>query len=116
VTTRIPTNQLEDYFNGFTRAFLLRESTNSVDVELIAPDWGDQFIAEGARLRGVSYDPRQNSIEFSLEEGDHRVAQPNEVWTEEEPDGFVNVIEIVSADGSRELVRIHRLGVVPTNA
>jgi hypothetical protein len=115
VTSRIPTSQLEDYFNGFTKAFLLRDSTNAVDVELLAPDWGDQFAVEGAHLRGISYDPRRNSLEFSLEEGDHRVAQPAEVWTDEEADGFVRTIEIVSGDGTREIIRIHRLGVVPTN-
>ena len=48
-TTRVPSDQLKTYFDKFTRHFLLRESTNAVDVELLSPDLGDQFAAEGAR-------------------------------------------------------------------
>jgi hypothetical protein len=113
-TKRIPNDQLEDYFAKFTRHFLLRESTNAVDVEVLAPDWGDQFAAEGAHLFGITYDPKARSLEFEMEVGDHRVYNPKEVWTAEELDGFVKAIEIVRDDGSREIARVNRLGVRTT--
>jgi len=49
-TMKIPVDQLEKHFATFTKNFLLRESTNSADVEILAPDWGDQFAMEGAPL------------------------------------------------------------------
>jgi hypothetical protein len=110
-TKRIPNDQLEDYFAKFTKHFLLRESTNAVDVEVLAPDWGDQFAAEGAHLRGITYDPKDKALEFELEAGDHRIFNPREVWTAEEFDGFVKAIEVVREDGSREIARVNRLGV-----
>ena len=110
-TKRIPNDQLEDYFGKFTKHFLLRESTNAVDVEVLAPNWGDQFAAEGAHLFGITYDPKEKALEFELEAGDHRVRNPKEVWTTEELDGFVKAIEIVRDDGSREVARVNRLGV-----
>jgi hypothetical protein len=110
-TKRIPTDQLEDYFNKFTKHFLLRESTNAVDVEVLAPDWGDQFATEGAHLFGITYDPKGKSLEFELEAGDHRVLNPKEVWTTEEFDGFIKAIEVVKDDGTREVARVNRLGV-----
>jgi hypothetical protein len=110
-TKQIPLDQLEDYFNKFTRHFLLRESTNAVDVEVLAPDWGDQFAAEGAHLFGITYDPKDKSLEFELEGGDHRVLNPREVWTIEELDGFVKAVEVVREDGTREVARVNRLGV-----
>jgi hypothetical protein len=110
-TKRIPTDQLEDYFNKFTKHFLLRESTNAVDVEVLAPDWGDQFATEGAHLFGITYDPKEQSLEFELEAGDHRVLNPKEVWTTEEFDGFIKAIEVVKDDGTREIARVNRLGV-----
>ena len=110
-TKRIPNDQLEAYFDKFTKHFLLRESTNAVDVEVLAPDWGDQFAAEGAHLFGITYDPKKKSLEFELEAGDHRVLNPREVWTTEEFDGFVKSIEIVKDDGTREVARVNRLGV-----
>jgi hypothetical protein len=110
-TKKIPHDQLKDYFDRFTKHFLLRESTNAVDVEVIAPDWGGQFAAEGAHLFGITYDPKERAIEFALEAGTHRVLGFNEVWTEEEFDGFVKAIQIVKEDGAREIASVRRMGV-----
>lgn len=114
-TTRVPNDQLKTYFDKFTRHFLLRESTNAVDVEILSPDLGDQFAAEGAHLYGITYDPKDNALEFELEGGDHRVRQPKEVWIAEELDGFIKAIEIVRDDGTREVARVHRLGITPAS-
>jgi hypothetical protein len=115
-TKKIPNEQLKMYFDEFTRHFLLRESTNAVDVEVLAPDWGDQFAAEGSHLFGITYDPKDNALEFELEGGDHRVTKPKEVWTAEEFDGFVKAIEIVKDDGTREVARVNRLGIAPASS
>jgi Family of unknown function (DUF5335) len=115
-TTRVPNDQLKTYFEKFTRHFLLRGSTNAVDVEILSPDSGDQFAAEGAHLFGITYDPKDNALEFEIEGADHRVTNPKEVWTEEEFDGFVKAIEIVKDDGTREVARVHRLGITPASS
>jgi hypothetical protein len=113
-TMKIPVDQLEKRFEAFTKNFLLRESTNAADVEILAPDWGDQFAMEGAQLRGITYDPKEKAIEFEVEGGDHRVFEPKEVWTQEEPDGFIKSIEIVRDDDTREVIRVNRLGLRPS--
>jgi hypothetical protein len=113
-TRSIPRDQLQEYFDAFTKHFLTYESTDAVDVELIAPDWGDQFLAEGAHLYGISYDPKDDAIEFELEGGDHRILHPREVWVAEEIDTFVKAIQVVRDDGSREVARANRLGIRTT--
>jgi hypothetical protein len=114
-TKKIPRDQLETYFNAFTKHFLAHESTNAVDVELIAPDWGDQLAAEGAHLFGITYDPKDDALEFELEGGDHRIQHPSEVWVAEEIDTFIKAIQVVRDDGAREIARVNRLGVRATN-
>jgi hypothetical protein len=113
VTTKVPKDRLEAYFDGFTKHFLRNESTNAADVEVLAPEWGDQFETEGAHLIGVTYDPKSNALELTFEAGQHRTYRPSEVWTVEDTDGFVKAIEIVHEDGSRDVVRVRRLGVRP---
>jgi hypothetical protein len=107
-TTRIPEDKLNRYFSDFTRRFLRDDSPESIDVEVIGQDIGDQWAAEGARLRGITYDDREHALEFELDSGDHRVFHPKEVWAVEEPDGFVSAIEVVHADGSRDVARVKR--------
>ena len=73
VTTRIPREQLKEYFDAFTKRFLRDGSPEAVDVEVLEPDWGAQILSEGARLMGVTYDPPDNALEFALDGGDHRI-------------------------------------------
>jgi hypothetical protein len=110
-TTKVSPDRLEKYFDTFSKHFLMHESTNAVDVEVLTPELGDQYEVEGAHLAGITYDPRAKAIEIEFEGGDHRVYKPSEVWVVEEADGFVNAIEMVQPDGTREVVRIKRLGV-----
>ena len=110
LTTKIPPERLVAYFEAFTRRFLRDDSPEAVDVLVLEPDWGDQYVAEGARLIGITYDPRSKALEFALEGGDHRVYRPEEVWVLEEDDGFLSAIEVVRPDGTREVVSVKRAG------
>jgi hypothetical protein len=102
---------LEEYFAEFTRRFLRDGSAEAVDVEVLEPDWGDQFVTQGARLLGITYDQHTDSLEFELDAGDHRIVEPREVWAMEEEDGFLSAIEVVHSDGAREVVSIKRVGL-----
>ena len=111
VTTRIPREQLKEYFDAFTKRFLRDGSPEAVDVEVLEPDWGAQILAEGARLMGVTYDPHDNALEFALDGGDHRIYDPEEVWAIEEEDGFLRAIEVVHGNAAREVISLKRVGL-----
>jgi len=107
-TTRLQGEQIQTYFDNFTKRFLRDEAPETIDVEVVSPDLGDQHPIEGARLVGISYDPRENILDIFHEMGDHRMAGANEVWVRESDDGFVNSIEVVMREGDREIINLHR--------
>ena len=107
-TKRIAQDQLTKYFDAFSKRFLMADSPEAADVEIVGPDVGDQTLASGVRLMGVDYDPHTNALELELGSGDHRAYNPREVWAIEEDDGFVSGLEIVRADGAREVVSLTR--------
>jgi hypothetical protein len=111
VTKGIPHEELETYFAEFTKRFLRDGSPEAVDVEVLEPDWGDQVMAQGARLLGITYDPKSNVLEIELDSGDHRLIEPEEVWTVEEDDGFLRAVEVVHPDGTREVMSVKRVGL-----
>lgn len=111
LTKRIPDDQLSDYFDTFSRRFLMRGSPDAVDIELISPELGDQVVASGARLLGVDYDRHTKALEIQLDSGDRRIYDSREVWTVEEPDGFISSMEIVVGDGTRHIISIKRVGL-----
>lgn len=111
-TKRIPEERLAEHLDSFSRLFLMGGSPEAVDIELIGPeDVGDQRVASGARLLGVGYDRHTQAIEIQLDSGDHRVYHAREVWTIEEPDGFISSMEIVVGDGTRHLLTIKKVGL-----
>ncbi len=103
-TKKIPHDQLVQYFDAFTKRFLRDNTPEGVDIEVVAPDWGLHRAATGLRLEGITYDRHTDALEFALDVGDHRVYKPKEVWAVEEADGFVSSIEVVRADGVKEIV------------
>src|SRR5437867_3140414 len=56
VTTKIPEAQLFDYFDRFTKRFLRDDSPEYASVEVLSPDWGEQYESEGEALIGITYD------------------------------------------------------------
>ena len=110
-TVRIPLERLAAYFDWFTRRFLRDGSPKAVDVEVLEPELGAQYAAQGARLLGISYDDRADSLEFMFDVGDHRVFEPQEVWVIERSDGFISVVEVVRPDGRCDVVRVQHVGL-----
>ena len=80
-------------------------------MEVLEPDLGDQVAVHGVRLLGVTFDSKGNTLELELDSGDHRVYDPEEVWTIEESDGFLSAIEVVHPDGDREVISVKRVGL-----
>lgn len=115
-TKQIPREQLESYFDTFSKRFLRDGSPEAIDVEVVSPDLGDQFVAEGARLVGIAYDPKDDSLEFYFwltteENAEHRIVAPKEVWVIENDDGFVRTVETLRSDDVREVVNIQKVGI-----
>jgi len=111
VTKRLTPDGMREYFDRFTKRFLRNESTDVVDVEVLGEEIGDQMEAEGARLLGITYDPKGSTLDLALEHGDARTYRPREVWVLEEDNGFIRAIEIVGEDGVKKIVRVRRLAV-----
>jgi hypothetical protein len=107
-TKRIANDQLAHYFDAFSKRFLMDDSPESANIEILSPTLGDQHRASGVRLLGITYDKHTNALEVELDSGDHRTYKPREVWAVEEPDGFVSALDIVRSDGAREVVTIKR--------
>ena len=109
-TKQISPDRMQQYFDGFSRRFLRKDSATA-DVEVLGKDLGDQVESEGVRLIGISYEPRTRALEVELESGGLRAYRPKEVWAIEEDDGFINTLEIVRDDDTKEIVHVRRQSI-----
>jgi hypothetical protein len=111
VTIQLSPARMADYFATFTKRYLVNESADVADVEVLSPTLGDQQVVSGGHLVGITYEPKGNTLEVELESGNVRAFQPKEVWVVEEENGFLRAVEIVRDDDTRELIQVHRLGL-----
>ena len=108
-TRRIPATQWGTLFDRFTRTYLKDDFPETVTIEVVSPEVGDQFAAKGARLLGITYDPKSSALEVALDGNDHLVFRPVEIWVvENERDGFIDTIDLVRADGTKEVLHLVR--------
>jgi hypothetical protein len=110
VTKQIPRSEWKNTFDRFTREHLADDRPETVTIEVVSPTLGDQFAAQAVRLEGLVYEPKSQVLEVVLEDMDHLVFQPTEIWAIKDDDGFLSTVEIGRADGTKELIYIHRSG------
>ena len=111
-TKRVPPAAWRTFFDRFTQQHLRDDLPETVTIEVVSPEVGDQFSVKEARLFGITYDPKSNALEVVLEGSDHLVFRPVDIWVmESETDRFLETIDLVRADGTKEILYLHRSGV-----
>jgi hypothetical protein len=76
------------------------------EIEVVSLDLGDQIEADWTPLIGITYDPKDDLIEIALDELDHLVRSPRQVFIDYAVGGLLAAIEIIDADGNRQIVKL----------
>jgi hypothetical protein len=108
-TKQIPRDDWKRYFDEVEKRHILGRSARAT-IDLVSSEIGDQAETTQLLLEGIDYDPRSEALEVQLHDLDRLVFHPAEIWVVEEDDGFVSALEVVHADGMREIMRIERTG------
>src|SRR4051794_25430415 len=109
-TKQLPRAEWKDYFDRFTREFLSEDRADDATIEVMSPTLGDQFEVSSARLLGIDCDPKAETFEILVEDLDHLVFEPTEIWILEDEPGFVSTIEVVQADGTKQIIYLRSSG------
>ena len=75
------------------------------EIEVASLSLGDQVEAEWLPLHGITYDPNDDLAEVALERLDHMIRKPREIYLEDWIRGLTT-IEIVDADGTKQVVKL----------
>jgi hypothetical protein len=111
-TKQLARTEWETYFDRFTRERLQSEAPGAATIEVVSPTLGDQLQVSAARLLGLTYDPKSEALEVLLENIDHLIFRPTEIWVVEAEPGFISTLEIIQSDGTKELIYFRRSGPV----
>ncbi|HHJ40528.1 MAG: hypothetical protein AXA67_10365 [Methylothermaceae bacteria B42] len=99
-TRELPKSQWETYFDHVSAHLKAVQA----EIEVASMNLGDQIEAEWVPFYGVSYDPKDDLVEFILEGVDHLVPHPGKILVEDGPEGLHN-IEVIDSEGIRHIAK-----------
>ena len=97
----LPKSEWRLYFDVYSSD--MKEADHDARVRVLSLEDGDQPLTDGAALLGLTYDPKDDLLEVQIEGLDHLVAHPSEIFVDER-DGALAKLEVVRADGTREVI------------
>jgi hypothetical protein len=98
------------------RTFFDRLSTTlegqEAEIEVVSLRLGDQVEADWLPLLGIAYDPNDDVVEVALEDLDHLIPKPRDIYVADGPTGVV-ALEIVDADDVKQIVKLRSPLMLP---
>jgi hypothetical protein len=86
------------------------------EIEVVSLNLGDQIEAEWTPLIGITYDRKDDLIEIALDELDHLIRAPRQLFIDYAVGEIVAAIEIVDADGNRQIIKFKDALALPAPA
>ena len=99
------------FFDGLSK--MLEGKRAEIEVASLA--LGDQIEAEWLPLLGLAYDPKDDLFEVTLDGVDHMIRKPREIYLDDDAGGVMS-IEIVDAEGTRQIVKLRDPLMLPATA
>ena len=98
------------FFDLLTNALMGKQA----EIEVASLDLGDQIEAEWSPLIGITYDHKDDLIEIALDDIDHLIRSPREVFVDYGVGGAIVAMEIVDfLDGNRQIIKFRDPLVLP---
>ena len=97
----IPKAAWRTYFDSLSGALVGKRA----EIEAASIDIGDQTVAEWLPLLGITYDSRNDLLDVAVAGLNHLIRHPQQVLIEEGASG-VEIIAVIAADGTQQVVRL----------
>jgi hypothetical protein len=110
-TQKLDKKQWRTFFDGISTML----EGKRAEIEVASLRLGDQIEAAWLPLLGITYDPRDDIVEVSLDGLDHLIPKPREIYVEDGAEGIM-AIEIVDDDGEKQIVKLRDPVMLPAPA
>ena len=109
MSRQIPQAEWQAYFDSMSESM----AGTLAELEVASLGLGDQLEAEWVEVEGIIYDPNDDLIEFVLQDLDHMIDKPREIWVDETPHSLLS-LEVVDAEGLRHILLLRTPMLLPT--
>jgi hypothetical protein len=107
-TQKLDKSDWRRFFDRVSRGLGGRQA----EIEVASLALGDQVQARWLPLLGLVYDPKDDIVEVALDGLDHMISKPREIYSDSTA-GELTSLEIVDAEGTRQIVRLREPLMLP---
>ncbi len=95
----------EAFFDRFSREMIRNKRVDYAEIQVLSPEIGTQPETKWLPLIGITYDPKDDLLEIAVENLDHLIYHPVEIYVDEQ-DGRINSLSITQKNGRKEIVEL----------
>ena len=99
---KLPMKQWTPYFRAFTKAL----SGAGARPSARATAAGNEVPGRPARVNGIAYDHKGNTLEVALAGREHLIYNPRTIWVEEDETGALAGLKVERGDGTTETLSV----------
>ena len=103
---KITKKQWQNYFDTFSIKYLKDEQPEYIEIQLLSEDMGAQKEIQWTPLQGITYDPKSDILEIQVDKMDHLISHPEEIYVNEEEDGWLTGMMVIRKDGEKSIIDI----------
>lgn len=105
-TRKIDQSEWSAFFGELAKDHRRRKQVDYAEVRVMSRDIGVHKEVSWLPLIGITYDARGDIIDLSVENMNHMIQHPRELYVDDADDGRVTCMEVLREDGVVELIEI----------
>ena len=102
---RLGKKEWAGYFNRFSRPLVSGRTIEYAEIRILSDEDGAQRETEWVPLVGISYDARGDTLDVSVDNLDHRIPHPRDIFIDEFDD-VVTCLEVIRDDGTKDIIEL----------
>ena len=105
-TKKIHKEDWQKYFDRFSSRYLKDDQPEYVEIQVMSKAMGVQPETGWTILKGITYDPKSDALGILVDKMQHTIAHPEEIYVEEEEDGWLTGVQVIKKDGETNILDI----------
>ena len=94
------------YFDAFSRQFRGTRRTDYAEIRVFSKELGAHKETSWLPLVGITYDRKDDLLEVAVENMDHLIYHPDQIYVDEAGVGVIKSLQIIRKDGTREVIEL----------
>ncbi|PAU95566.1 hypothetical protein CK503_00425 [Aliifodinibius salipaludis] len=103
---KISKQEWQKYFDSFSIRYLKDEQPEYIEIQVLSEDIGVQNEITWTPLKGIAYDPKSDILEIQIDKLDHLISHPQEIYVNEEDNGWLTGMMVIRRDGEKSIIDI----------